>query len=287
VLATISPEKANRERIDVVRQVVAQSREELKQLGIVLDAFQILSLYDEHGHLEAIGRKRNAEIQRDAKVAEAKANAEARQVAAEQQKLGREAEIASELEIVKRENELSITRHNLRAEENRASKKAEVAGDIARTEEKIQLEDLRVTLSGKKQEAETIIPARARRDAMQMESEGKAARILEDGKATAQAVEMMLQQWQDGNAHDLFMIQMLPDLFDKATRVISENLHIEKLTILDGGDGGDGLPNYVKNLTNSAVTIIEQLKNTTGVDLAKLAQGKDDSPKIDLPKEKR
>ena len=260
----------------------------MKNLGVVLDSFQILSISDEHGHLEAIGRKRNAEVLRDARVAEAKAEAEAVLVAAEQKRIGREAEIQSELEIVKKENALAVTRFNLQGEENKANQKALVAGDIARTEEKIQLEKLRVELSSKKQEAETIMPAEARQKAMEMEAQGSAARILEDGKATAKAVELMLQQWQDGHAHDLFMIRMLPDLFDKATRVISENLHIEKLTILDGGDGGEGLPNYVKNLTNSAVTMIEQLKNTTGVDLAKLAQGKEEQGgKIDLPSKDR
>ena len=122
---------------------------------------------------------------------------------------------------------------------------------------------------------------------MEMEAQGSAARILEDGKATAKAVELMLQQWQDGQAHDLFMIRMLPDLFDKATRVIADNLHIEKLTILDGAEGGEGMPNYVKNLTKSSITLIEQLKNATGIDLTKLANEKEEHPKIDLPKERK
>jgi hypothetical protein len=67
----------------------------------------------------------------------------------------------------------------------------------------------------------------------------------------------------------------LPELFDKATRVIADNLHVEKLTILDGGGsdgGGEGLPNYVRSLTKSAVVLMEQLKNATGMDLTKLAE---------------
>jgi len=285
ILASYSPEDANTQRIEVMRTTTAEARKELKNLGLVLDSFQILSISDDYGHLEAIGRKRNAEVLRDARVAEAQADAEARQVTAEQKKLGREAEIQSDLEIIKRENDLNVTRFNLQSEENKASQKAVVAGDIARTAEKIELEKLRVELSAKKQEAETIIPAKARMQAMEMESQGAASRILEDGKATAKAVEMMREQWQNGETHELFMIRMLPDLFDKATRVIADNLHIEKLTILDGGEGGEGMSNYVKNLTRSAVTLIEQLKNSTGVDLGDLAKG--DANKIELPPEKR
>ena len=67
------------------------------------------------------------------------------------------------------------------------------------------------------------------------------------------------------------MIQMLPDLLDKVTRVVADNLHVEKLTVLDSG-GGEGLPNYVKNLTKSAVVMLEQMKNATGLDLAELAR---------------
>jgi DNA polymerase/3'-5' exonuclease PolX len=52
-----------------------------------------------------------------------------------------------------------------------------------------------------------------------------------------------------------------------------------KLTILDSGDG-QGLPTYVKNLTNSAVTMLEQLKNATGVDLEKLAKAKSKGTKL-------
>ncbi|MEL7122092.1 MAG: SPFH domain-containing protein [Bacteroidota bacterium] len=288
IMAAYSPEAANTKRIEVMRSTMTEARTELKNLGLVLDSFQILSIFDDHGHLEAIGRKRNAEVIRDARIAEARADAEARQVTAEQKKLGREAEITSELDIVKKENDLTITRYNLQAEENKANQQAIVAGDIARTQEKITLENLRVQLSAQKQEAETIIPAKAKKQAMELEAQGVSARILEDGKATAKAVELMLEQWQDGNAHDLFMIRMLPDLFDKATRVIADNLHIEKLTILDGGEGGEGVPNYVQNLTNSAVTLIEQLKNATGVDLTDLAKNnKNNSRTIELPPENK
>ncbi len=287
ILASYSPENANTKRIEVMRTTLQEARTELRNLGLVLDSFQILSITDEHGHLEAIGRKRNAEVIRDARIAEAIAEAEARQVSAEQKRLGRQAEISSELDIVKKENDLSVTRFNLQGEENKANQKAVIAGEIAKTQEKIELENLRVQLSARKQEAETIIPAKAKMEAMEMDAQGTAARILEDGKATAKAIELMLEQWQDGQAQDLFMIRMLPELFDKATRVISDNLHIEKLTILDGAEGGEGMPNYVKNLTGSAVTLIEQLKNATGVDLTDLAKGNSGQKNIELPPEKR
>jgi flotillin len=282
VVATMSPEEANAKRLELARQASGIAREDLKRLGIVLDFLQIQEVNDVQGYLAAIGRRRNAAVQRDARVAEAKAEAESREVAAEQQRVGREAEIASEQAIIKHENALAVERANLLAEENRASERAGVAGHIARVSEEIELHAKRVELAEKKKEADIVVPASATRKAMMLEAEGHAARILEDGKAKAQAIELLRQQWDGGEAENLFLIHLMPELVDKVTRVVSENLRIDKLTILDGGNG-EGLPAYVKNLTNSALAMVEQMENATGVDIAKLAKGKGNETK--LPKE--
>jgi flotillin len=270
IVAAVSPEDANARRLEIARQTAERAREDLGRLGIVLDFFQIQSISDDQGYLEAIGRKRNAEVLRDAQMAEAEADAEARQVSAEQQRIGREAEIKAEKAIVQHENELAVQRADLLAEANRAEEKASVAGEIARAEEQVVLEATRAELSTKREEADTVVPARARREAALLEAEGKAAKILENGRAMSGAVELMRNQIQAGATEDLFLIQMLPGLLDKVTRVVADNLRVDKLTILDSGDG-EGLPTYVKNLTNSAVTMLEQLRNATGVDLERLA----------------
>jgi flotillin len=283
VIGTVSPEEANAQRLDLADQVTERARDTLRQLGIVLDFFQIHDVSDEHGYLEAIGRKRNAEVKRDAQIAEATADAEARRVASEQKLTARTAEIGAESQIIAEENELEVKRARLSGEENQARQRAEVAAKIARTEEELQLYEKRIELSQKRHESDTVIPARAEREATQMRAEGKAARILEDGRATAQAVEQLRAQWPNEDTRELFLIQLLPTLLDKVTSVVSENLRVDKLTILDGGDGS-GLPAYVKNLTNGAVTMLEQLSNATGVDLAKLAQGKNGGGAV-VPKE--
>jgi flotillin len=174
-----------------------------------------------------------------------------------------------------------VERSNLAAEANVAEQKAAVAKDIARVEEEITLNEKRVRRNEQRQEAYTLVPARASRDAQVLEAQGHAARILEDGRATAEAIELMKAHWDGGETHELFMIRMLPELLDKVTRVVADNLRVEKLTILDGGNG-DGLPTYVKNIANSAVVLLEQLKNSTGIDLEKLASVKEGT---DLPKE--
>jgi flotillin len=177
-----------------------------------------------------------------------------------------------------------VKRSNLAAAENEARERASVAGEIARMEEETKLQTGRAVLKEKQQEADVVVPARAERAAKFLAAEADAARIQANGRATAEAIESMRAQWQDGATRELFLIQLLPELTDKVTSVLSDNLRIDRLTILDGGDG-EGLPNFVKNLTNSTVTVLEQIKNATGVDLTDLAKRADSGGDLKLPKD--
>jgi flotillin len=266
VLSTVTPEDANANRVELAEKVAEHSKIDLAKLGLVLDFVKIQNISDDQGYLEAIGRKKNAEIVRNAKIAEATAEAEARIVAAEQKQRGSVAESKSEMNIVEARNSLMIHQAELEAKSNQAQEKSRLAGEIVRVEEEKRREEKRIELNKKKYEANVVVPAQAEKQANELKARGKAAKIFEDGKATAEAVKLMQQEWQEGNTRELFLIQMLPELLDKVTRVVADNLHIEKLTVLDSGDG-NGLPSHVKNLTGSVVTIIEQLKNTTGLDI--------------------
>jgi flotillin len=284
VIARVSPEDANARRLELAKEVKDQAQSELAQLGIVLDFFQIHDISDEHGYLEAIGRQRNAQVRRDAKIAEAESDADARVVAAEQKMKGRDAEIASQMEIIQKENALAVEQAQLLAKANEAEERAAVAGRIARIEAEVDAEEKRVARAKNREEANTLIPARARKEALELEAQGLAAKILEDGKATAEAVELMRAQWEDGDTQELFLIRMYPELVDKVTQTVADNLNVERLTILDSGEGG-GIPGYVKNITNSAVVMMEQIKNATGVDLARIAKRAEDGGSEELPKE--
>lgn len=287
VLATVTPEEANSKRLEIADLVAEQARKDLLKIGLVLDFVKIQTISDDQGYLEAIGRKKNAEVMKNAQIAEATAEAEARVVAAEQKRKGSVAETEADMIIVAAQNKLNVHKANLAAESNRAEEQAKVAGEIARVEEERRLEENRIELNRKKYQADVIVPAEAEKKAKELLAIGEAARILEDGKATAEAIKKMQAEWRDGSTRDLFLIQLLPELLDKVTRVVADNLHIEKLTVLDSGDG-NGIPTHIKNLTGSAVTILEQLKNTTGLDLPGLLQGFAESKKkngSELPKE--
>ena len=271
VLATLSPESANNHRLEFAEKVVQQARDDLSRLGLVLDTFKIKHLSDNEGYLDAIGRKKNAEVRRDAEIAEANAQAESRQVAAEAQRLGNVAEAEANITIVEAENKLRVKRADLDAEAQRIEARAKVAGEIARVEEEQKLEAQRVAMNQNKYEADVVVPARAQKKAMELKAIGDAASIIENGKATAEAVNLMRREWEKEDTRELFLIQQLPDILDKVTSVVSENLAIDKVTILDSGNG-NGMPTYVKGVAGSIVAIFEQIKNATGLDIPEILQ---------------
>jgi flotillin len=273
ILATLTPEEANSKRLEFAEKVVAEARSDLKNLGLVLDTFKIQDLSDSEGYLDAIGRKKNAEVRRDATIAEANAEAEARQVAAEAKKRGSVAESVSEMNIVEANNKLQVLRAELASETNIAEAKAQVARAIAEVEEQQKLEARRVEMNKSKYQADVVVPAEAHREAKILEAMGEAASIVEDGKATAEAVRLMREQWEKEDTRELFLIQQLPDILDKVTSVIADNLSIDKVTVFDSGNG-NGMPTYVKGVTGSVVAIMEQIKNATGLDIPEILRAK-------------
>ncbi len=273
VLATLTPEEANSQRLEFAEKVVKEARADIEKLGLVLDTFKIQHLSDPEGYLDAIGRKKNAEVRRDATIVEASAEAEARQVSAEAKKRGSVSEQEAEMSIVEAENKLQVLRAELAAEVNRAESKAQVAREITKVEEEQKLEAQRVEMNKNKYEADVVVPAQAQKEAKVLEAIGAAASIVEDGKATAEAVRVMREQWEKEDTRELFLIQQLPEILDKVTSVVSENLSIEKVTVLDSGNG-QGLPAYVKGVTGSIVAIMEQIKNAVGLDIPEILRTK-------------
>lgn len=273
VLATLTPEEANTDRLKFAQEVMNQASEDFRKLGLVLDTFKIQSVSDSQRYLEAIGRKKNAEVQRDARIAEAESEAEARKVAAVARNEASVAEAEAEMITVGAQNRLRVTKAELEVTSNQAEAAAKVAGDIAKAEHENTLEKVRIDLNKKKYQADVVVPAAAAKEASELSAKGEAAKILEDGKATADAVKLMREQWDQGNTKELFLIQLFPGIVDKVSRVVAENLHIEKLTVVDSGNG-NGIPQLVKGLTGSVVSIIEEIKTATGLDIPDLLSRK-------------
>jgi flotillin len=269
VIATVTPEDANYNRLEFEKRVYELAREELRNLGYTLDSVKIEDLRDSQGYLEAVGRQRNALVQRDARIKEAEAESEARIVEAESKKKASDIELKSQVAIQEYEAGYRNRKASLNEETNRLEAKAEFARRIEELNQQKILEAVRTEVNEKKYHAEVIIPAEADRKANEMKSIGQAAYLKEQGLAMANAVKEMRAEWENGDSRELFMLHILPNIVENISKVIADNLKVEKLVVMGNG----GIPSHVGDITSSVVTFLEQIKNATGVDLTSIVNG--------------
>ena len=76
VLATLTPEELNQDKIKFAQSLLVEAEDDLRKLGLELDTLKIQDVSDDVNYLDSIGRKQSAEVQKKALIAEARAKAE-------------------------------------------------------------------------------------------------------------------------------------------------------------------------------------------------------------------
>ena len=259
VLATLTPEEVNEDRLKFAKELLSEADNDLSALGLQLDTMKIQSVEDDAGYLDAIGRQQTAHIIAAAEVEEAKKN-----------ELARLAEAAADKNIVQAENEVRILKAQLGAQAAAEEAKVDIAADVAEAKAKQELAEEEIKLAEKRQRAEVVVKAEAERQAKEEIAKGNAARILEDGQAEVEVLRQKLILWKEAgsDAERLFLIQMLPDILAQVVNTV-DNLKIDKLTVVDSGQG-TGVPSVFSQIAGSTPALLESLKASTGIDIAGL-----------------
>jgi flotillin len=270
VLATFTPEDAMYRRRDLEEAVLEKARGELMNLGFTLDTFKIENITDSQGYYDAVGRQRGATVKRDARIKEAESEAEANVVESESRMKSAHSEFRSKSSI----EEAETTFRNHKAELNEETNRREIRASFARSLEEIRQKDLYHQLNAeknrKKFDAEIVIPARAEREASGLKAAGQAAYQKEFGLAMASAVREMKTEWNNGETRDLFMMHLMPGIVDSVSRVLKDNLKVDKVVVMGNG----GIPGHVGDVASSVVTLLEKIKGATGMDLTNLGAEK-------------
>jgi flotillin len=105
VLAKLTPEEVNEDRLGFAKHLSEEADHDLKKLGLQLDVLKIQHVMDRVGYLQAIGEKRTAEALRDAEIAKASAIAETRQKQAEAKMLAEVAQAMNDAETKQKQAE--------------------------------------------------------------------------------------------------------------------------------------------------------------------------------------
>ena len=73
ILGTLTVEEINNDRQSFAQKLTSEAAADLERMGIGVDVLIIQEISDEEGYLDALGKRRTAEVKRDAQIGEAEA----------------------------------------------------------------------------------------------------------------------------------------------------------------------------------------------------------------------
>lgn len=197
MLGTLTVEEVNRDRAALQERMVAESQTDLARLGLKIDVLTVKELSDEDGYLEALGRKKTAEVKRDAEIGAAEAErtaviqsttARAEAERKRQENLVVEAEAVKNLNVRKAEYDAQTRAEQARAEQAGPLATAEARREVVareqeveliRTQRATQVAEARAAQREQELQTEVIKPAEAQRQAeiVKAEADAQAVRI--------------------------------------------------------------------------------------------------------------
>jgi len=275
VLARLTPEQVNEDRLLFAREMVEEAGEDFAKLGLDLDTLKVQSVSDQVKYLDSIGRQRLAEVISEAEVAESNAKADAESEEASAKRRGKVAQEQAMTAITEATNRLAELTAEWEARALGAEERAEQQAIGARARAEQRLQELRARLEQLRLQAERVLPAEAQRRAAEMQARAQAAPIEADGEAMAEVLRLMSETWRSAgpDAAQIFLIQRLESVLDTIVDRVSQ-VQIDEVVLLDGGDGR-ALPSHLAALPAAVGAVLRELTNTTGIDVTTLVAPRD------------
>jgi flotillin len=287
VLATLTPEELNEDKIKFAQSLLAEAEDDLRRLGLELDTLKIQDVSDDVHYLDSIGRRQSAEVQKKAVIAEARAKAESAIQSAGNHQTTEISKIDAAIATLRADNARRIADAQTRGQALVAEAQGQVASRLARAESELGLQKARVEQVRRQLQADVLEPARAARSAAEAAAKGQATGIVEQGRATAAAMSEIATTWREvgGSARNVFLLQKVTDLMRIVMSTVSD-LKIERLTVLggiggggggggnDGGGGGDGGGLSASAIAAKLISASEQIRAATGIDLGAALRGR-------------
>ncbi len=260
VLATLTPEEINQDRVKFAESLLHEGDTDLKKLGLSLDMLKIQHVSDEVGFLDSLGRKQSADLQMRSRIAEADNRAQAAVRDAENTETRELARIQARTDVARAEAERRVRDALTRRDAVVAEARAEVQAQVARARADTDVQRARIAQVEMQLTADRLRPAEAKRDHLVARAKAEAARIVEDGRATATAIREMVAVWDahGDEARQVLLAQKLEPLVRAVVGTVDE-VEVDSLAMCDG----DGLGARARLTT-------EQLKHAVGIDVPAL-----------------
>jgi flotillin len=225
ILGTLTVEEINNDRQSFAQKLTSEAAGDLEKMGIGLDALTIQEISDEEGYLDALGKRRTAEVKRDAEIGQAEANRDSKIKASLALQEGEKVRLETEALIAQSNRQTEIQKAQVAAEIQKERATANQAGPLAeakaqqevvaeevrieriRTQEQIAVQEQEVLRKEKELEATVVKQAEADRRAAVLRAQGEqeASILAAQGRkqaqiAQAEAEAAKLQREGEGRA---------------------------------------------------------------------------------------
>jgi len=250
IVGSMTVEEIITERQKLATEVLEGSALEMAKIGLTIDSLQIQSIDDmKLGYIAAMAAPHNAAIQREAQIAQARADQAAAEAGQESQR--RQAEFA---------RQTSIVQAQYKAEVDKAQAVAAQSGPLAQATAQREVIDAQAELAQREAllreqqlVAEVVKPAQA---------EAERVRIL--AKADAEKTEIQAAAAASNNrvALDKLIIEQLPQIVKEAANGLAgANVNII--------NGADGMSEMAAGLVSQGLAIYDSVKSSLSNDKKK------------------
>jgi len=156
IVSKLSVEEIYKDREKFASQVQEVAAVDLAEMGLEIKAFTIRDISDSNGYLEALGKKRIAEVKRDANIAEAEATMETKIKTADANREGEAARLVSETQIAESTKEKELKVQAYRKDQETEKAKADLAYEIeaSKVQQEVEKEKMQVLIVKKQKEIE-------------------------------------------------------------------------------------------------------------------------------------
>lgn len=306
IMGTMTVEEIYQDRLKFSQGVKAVTTEDLKAMGLELVSYTITDVSDDVGYLKAIGAKRTAEVQRDAKIGAAKSRMEAAKEQARADQVAQQAKYENKIkeesasrdylvqqagydaEVATKQAEADAARPLQTAITNQRVVDEQMKIEVVERAKEIQVQEQEIVRRQRELDAsvrkeakalkfkkETL--AEANRNQKILEAKGEAQAIKTRGDAEAYAIAAQAQAEAEAmhKKADAFneykgaaMMQIVLDSLPRVAAEIATPLsHIDNLTMVAGEDGDMGASRITSEILQIMNSIPDTVKSMTGVDL--------------------
>jgi flotillin len=241
IVGAMTVEEIITERQKLALEVLDASATEMARIGLTIDSLQIQSIDDlDLGYIAALSAPHNAAVQREAQIAQARADQAAAEAA--QESARKQAEYARQTAVVQAQYKAEIDKAQSEAAQSGPLAQAIAAQEVinARTE----LAQREASLREQQLVAEVVKPAQAEADRV---------RIIAKAEAEATEIQAAAAASNDRVALDRLIIEQLPQIVKEA----AGGLKGANVNILSGADG---LGEMAAGLVGQGLAILDSVK---------------------------